>query len=233
MSKVVGVLGGMGPLATVEFLRLLMDATPARKDWDHLRTIVDIHPQIPSRSRHHLYGEPSPVPGMIEACRRLAAYPVDFIVVPCNSASAFIAEVAPQVSVPIENIVDATAAELAGGAHQRIAVMGGVVTYERSLYQPALARHGMSLANHDEPLQRRVEALIELLKTHGATPEGQRELEAIAQELVAQTGAEHLILGCTELAMLDRTTLAIPATDSAEALARRTVRLARGDVDAR
>lgn len=229
-DKVVGVLGGMGPLATLAFLQLVMANTPVRKDWDHLRLIVDIHPHIPSRSRHHLYNEPSPVPGMIEACRRLANYPVDFIVIPCNSAAAFVDDVAPHVPVPIASIVDATVAEIVDSPVKpaRVVVMGGVVTYERSLYRPALEAAGIALADHGEALQRRIEALIEHLKKNGATPEGQSELEAMSSALVAAQGADLLVFGCTELAMLDRSRLALATFDSSEALARRTVRMARG-----
>lgn len=230
-GKIVGVLGGMGPLATVEFLRLVMALTPARKDWDHLRMIVDIHPQVPSRSRHHLYGEASPVPEMIDACRRLADHPVDFIVVPCNSASAFLEDVIPHVAVPVESIVDATVAELEPHAARRVAVMGGVVTYDRRLYEQPLARRGMTLVLHDASLQRRIEGLIEMLKRGGASEEAQREFEIIVEELVRESGAGHLILACTELAMLRQTAIPVPATDSAAALARHTIRLARRPAD--
>lgn len=233
--KTVGVLGGMGPLATVSFLQLLIEHTPATRDWDHLRTIVDIHPHIPSRSRHHLYGEASPVSGMIDACRRLAAYPVDFIVIPCNSAAAFLPEVVPHVTVPIESILEATVAEMARhpARPSRVAALGGVVTYDRALYGPPLAARGLTLVRHDPDLQRQTESLIETLKRAGASQEADHEFEKIERRLIERHEVDGLILGCTELALLKRTQSPLCVVDSAAALARHAVALARGrDVEA-
>ena len=107
-QKVVGILGGMGPFATALFFEKMLELTPAKKDWEHLRIIIDNNPKIPSRSRHYLYGEESPVLGMIETCRRLEAYPVDFIVIPCNSASCFLEDVQAKINIPILNIFEIT-----------------------------------------------------------------------------------------------------------------------------
>src|ERR1700736_4074186 len=104
-TKVVGVLGGMGPHATAAFFRTLLNITPAQKDWDHLRVVIDDNPHIPSRTRSLLFGEASPVPGMLESCKKLESYPVDLIALPCNSAAVFLPELQPQLRVPILNIL--------------------------------------------------------------------------------------------------------------------------------
>jgi aspartate/glutamate racemase len=93
-----------------------------------------------------------------------------------------------------------------------------------------LAKRGLVLASHDAPLQRRIEALIETLKLRGASESAQRDFVDIVDALTKETGAQHLILACTELAMLDPPSLAIPSTDSAAALARHTIRLAKGSL---
>lgn len=126
-TKTIGILGGMGPLATALFFKKLVEATPAKKDWEHLRVIIDNDPHIPSRTRHFLYKEESPVPRMIADCQKLAAYPVDFIVIPCNSASYFLPEIQPHITVPILNIMETTARGLASShpGIRRVAVLGG------------------------------------------------------------------------------------------------------------
>lgn len=228
--KTVGILGGMGPLATLAFLQLLISQTPATRDWEHLRIVTDINPQIPSRSRHHLYGEASPVPGMTAACLRLAAYPVDFIVVPCNSAAAFLAEVAAAVPVPIENIVDVTAHELSRlpMVPRRVAVLGGVVTHERALYRAPLQSRGIEYLHHEDDLQRRTEHLIERLKLAGGSEVASMQYHEIADQLKLRYGVDGLVLGCTELTMLDTSGSGLTVVDSSAALARHAVRLATG-----
>jgi len=160
--KTLGVLGGMGPYATLKFYELLLSLTSAEKDSDHLRMILDINPHIPSRSRHQLYGEESPVKGMIESCRKLEAYPVDMIALPCNSACAFLDEVQPEVEIPILNIVEIAVKSLRGHGvlEGPVAVLGGTVTYQRQIYRNFLEKYGMRYVHHAEEEQTTVESLI-------------------------------------------------------------------------
>ena len=99
-KKIIGVLGGMGPYATTMFMNNVYDQTNAEKDWDHVRLVVDSNPHVPSRSRAILYGETSPLEGMIDSCLKLQNYPVDLIVIPCNSAHFWIEEVKQKVKHP-------------------------------------------------------------------------------------------------------------------------------------
>ena len=229
-SKTVGILGGMGPYATSAFYRMLLDFTPAARDWDHLRVIMDVNPHIPSRSRHHLYGEASPVPAMIDSCRRLAAYPVDFIVIPCNSASYFLPEVQPQVAVPLVNIMQVTAAALAAQCPQRgrIAVLGGVITYEKKTYEALLAARGFVYVHHPEGIQRQVERLIERIKINAPARTTARHYAALIRTLRDELDVDAVILGCTEFSFVSGVDAVLPVTDSGRELARETIRLASG-----
>src|SRR5262245_4194541 len=109
-DKLVGVLGGMGPHATVDFFAQLVRLTPADKDWDHPHVIVDNNPRMPSRSRAYLYREASPVPDLIAGAQRLVAAGAQLIAVPCNSAAYFLADVRAAVAVPVLDPVAATVA---------------------------------------------------------------------------------------------------------------------------
>ena len=93
MEKVVGILGGMGPFATVDFYKQILLATHAKKDWEHLRILIDSNVKIPSRTRAILYGEESPAPAMVKSINNLTRIGADFVVVPCNSAHYFYKEV--------------------------------------------------------------------------------------------------------------------------------------------
>ncbi len=227
-SKTVGVLGGMGPYAAAAFFKLLLDLTPAKKEWDHLRVIIDSNPHIPSRTRHLLYGETSPVEGMLESCRRLEKYPVDLIAIPCNSAAVFIPEIQPHLRVPVLNICEVTANALAAThpSSRRVAVLGGYVTYKRQSYKPFLAKHGMEWLDHGEEIQRQVEQLIATIKLHPAQSANARAMEAIVATLCKKWQADIVILACTEFACLSGLALSVPSIDSTKELAQYTVKFA-------
>ena len=227
----VGILGGMGPHATVAFMDQLLQLTPAERDSDHLRLIVDSHPHIPSRTRHLLYGEASPVPGMIEACRKLAAYPVDFIAVPCNSACGFIDEVRDALGVPILDIVEITAASLAA-KHPTVrsaAVIGGHVTYRKQSYRRFLEAAGVAYVEHDEATQTEIEGLITKIKLLDTGPAVIGSCVNVVEHLRDGLGAESIILGCTEFGCIDLPAPGIPLVDSSYELARHIVEKVKQD----
>jgi aspartate racemase len=226
----VGVLGGMGPHATMAFLNKVLALTPAKKDWDHIHLVVDNHPHIPSRARHILYGEPSPVPGMIEACRKLASYPVEFIAVPCNNACWFIDKVRASVGVPVIDIIETTADALAARypAVKSCAVIAGRVTFAKASYRPFLARHGIRFVPHDEELQTEIERIIEAVKLVANDKVIERDCSAVLERLSGTYAPDAVILGCTEFGCLDPKLAGIPLVDSSHELAALVVRKATG-----
>ena len=105
-NKMVGVIGGMGPDATVDLMRRVLAATPANDDIDHVRMIVDNNPQVPSRIKALIdkTGE-SPGPCMADMGKRLQNYGVDFLVIPCNTAHHYYRNVVDAVRVPVLNMI--------------------------------------------------------------------------------------------------------------------------------
>jgi aspartate racemase len=233
-TKTVGILGGMGPLATALFFRKLIEATPAKKDWDHLHVIIDNDPQIPSRTRHFLYKEDSPVPRMIADCRKLEAYPVDFIVIPCNSASYFLPEIQPHITVPILNIMETTARGLAVNhpGVRRVAVLGGAITYHHRTYQPFLQQLGLIHVQHSQTVQNQVESLIEQIKINDIGPAILQKIKCTITQLQEKDAVEAVILGCTEFGYIAQVESGIPVIDSTHELAKSTVQLARSPAGA-
>lgn len=227
-SKTVGILGGMGPHATAAFFQTLLNLTPAKKDWEHLRVIIDDNPHIPSRTRHLLYGEASPLKGMIDACRKLEQYPVDLIALPCNSASIFIPEIEQHVRVPILNIIAISANALARTfpTAKRTAVIGGYVTYKTESYKPFLAANGIELIDHGAEIQEQVERQIESLKLGQSSQANIDEVSSLIDKLKSKFGADSLILACTEFGCLPPFDRKIPTVDSSTELARYTIQAA-------
>lgn len=238
-DRTVGVMGGMGPLATVDFFALLVRMTPADKDWNHLHIIIDNNPRIPSRSRAILFDEESPVPYLVDGARRLVALGAQLVVVPCNSASHFLApvrEALREASVPVLDPVQATAAALhADGAARRPLVLGGMVTHRAELYGQAMAGSAITPMRPSDAEQDEVAALIEALK-QGDTSDAVVTRTAAVIEAGRRRGADAAILGCTEFGLIAaplaahlaaRFGAALPLYNSNELLARQTLAMAR------
>ena len=201
-QKVVGILGGMGPWATVDLMSRILRLTPAEKEWDHIRVIVDSNVKIPSRTRSLLFGEPSPAEGMVDSINRLGAYPVDFVVIPCNSASHFLPEVLEKVDTPVVNIVDVVSDKVAQAGVMNPGLLGGMVPWKGGVYTRAMEARGKNIVLPDEEHQNKTAAIIERLKLMNKEPETMKLLDEVLAHLISH-GADSLILGCTEFSLIE------------------------------
>lgn len=199
---IVGILGGMGPYATLAFFEKILKLTPAKKDWNHLRIIIDNNPHIPSRSRAYLYKEESPVESMIESCKKLENYPVDLIALPCNSATYFLNSVKEKISIPILNIIEVTSKRVKNKISQgnKIAVWGGNITYLEKLYKPYLEKEGFIFVDHTEKYQDLILSYIEDIKINGTVDAA--TFQNFVNEYLAEYQPRAIILGCTEFGCL-------------------------------
>lgn len=226
-DRIVGILGGMGPLATAEFFANLVRLTPADKDWNHLHVVVENNPRLPSRSRAILYGEESPAPWLAEGARRLASLGAQVIAVPCNSASHYLAEARAAVTAEILDPVGATVAAI-GGRVRRPLVLGGMVTFRARLYDGGFAGTGVEPAYPTDDEQVEVAALIEALKGGRVDDAVVARTRAVIDAGRAR-GADGVILGCTEFGLLADRLAGADVFDSNGLLARLTVARARGE----
>lgn len=193
-EKVVGILGGMGPYASLEFARLLLDITPAKKDWDHLHVVIDNNPKIPSRTRAVLYGEKSPVTAMISSINRLATAGADFAVVPCNSAHYFYDEVVSHITIPWLNMLEVIASKV---KMKKPLILGAYLVTKRKIYKPYFP-HAKYLSGCDSAEMIR---LIEELKREAKLSNVM--LKRLMQIIYhASKRADSLILACTELSLI-------------------------------
>jgi aspartate racemase len=227
-GKTIGILGGMGPLATADLYRKIIEATPASRDQEHLHVIIDADPSIPERTTALLHGGPDPTPLLIAGARRLAAAGVDFIIVPCNTAHAFLPRVAEAVPVPFVSMIEETAREVAGciGPDQAAGVLASAGTVATGLYQQALERFRRGALVPSEATQQGVTAAIAAVKAATALA------MPAAEELIGQ-GARVLLAACTELPLiLSQSVVPDPEVrliDPTGVLARAAVRRALAD----
>lgn len=195
----LGVLGGMGPAATVDFLDKIVRLTPAGRDQDHLPTLVWSWPAIPDRTAAILGLGPSPLPALIEGLARLEAGGARVIAIPCNSSHHWYPELQARASVPILHIADAALAALDrppfhGGP---VAVLATRGTLASGFYQRKLAASGRLWILPEEGTQRLVDAAIRGIK-EGAPAPAAGALARVYRAL-AEDGAGAAILACTEL----------------------------------
>ena len=232
-QKVIGILGGMGPYATVMFMKNILDMTHAEKDWDHIHTVVDNNTQIPSRSRAILYNEASPYEATLASCEKLLSYPVDAIVVPCNSAIYWIKEIESRMMVPVFNPVDIavrTIKDMHGCT--KIVVLAGAVSYKTELYKNTVEKEGIEYIKIPYKLQSQIEEFIEKIKLTGSNEISklQPEFSCVVDDIVKLTTADAIILGCTEFTYFKDYDYVVPRVNSSYELALKTIEYAKGNL---
>jgi aspartate racemase len=230
--KTVGVLGGMGPDATVDFMSKVIAVTPASKDQDHLHMLVDHNPGVPNRQEAILRGGADPGPELAAMAARLEAAGADFLVIPCNTAYVFQDSILAAVSIPLVSIIDVTIAEI----HERapaatsVGVLATDGCLEAGVYQRALEASGMSPVLPEAAEAERLMSLINGIKGGWADDETVASMRELAEAL-CERGAQAVIAGCTEIPLvLQQAMVPVPLVASTDALARHTVALARGDL---
>lgn len=232
MPKLLGVLGGMGPLATADFMRKLTELTPASRDQDHVPVLVYSNPQVPDRSTAIMGKGESPLPALLNGIARLEGAGADAIAIPCNTAHYWYDEMAAASRVPILHIVGSVCEVLRqkgidGGT---VGVMGTAGTLHTGIYQGYLQRSGYAcVLPSDSEMAELVMPGIVAVKA-GDLPAAKRVLGDAAQRL-EERGAQMVVLGCTEipLALADASPeAAVRYVDSTAALAQACLAWVRG-----
>ncbi len=224
----VGVLGGMGPDATVAFMQRVIDATPARDDIDHVHMLVDNNPKVPSRIKALIEGGgENPGPVIAEMARRLEVAGAHFLVMPCNTAHYYWKNAQDAVSIPVWHIVERTLDVIADrhpGA--RIGMLCSPALRKIGLYEGFAQARGLSLVYPSDE-----EAVLEVIR---AVKRGQgRDSETLAAftRAAAELGkqkADVLVLACTELSVISsELTTSLHVVDTLQVLADSVVAAAR------
>ena len=225
----IGVLGGMGPLATADFFAKVIAATDAQDDAGHVPLLIHSDPRIPGRPAALLYGGPSPLPALLAARDRLIAAGAQGLVMACNTAHYWHAQLRQGCTLPFPSIVDVACAQAAQrfGSGARIGLVATRATLATRLFEPALDAHGLTLlAPTDAALDHWILPAIALVKA-AKTPEAGPLLEQAIQAML-DAGADGVILACTEAPMALRgaaDALQARCIDSSAALAHATVAL--------
>lgn len=226
-QPVVGVMGGMGPEATVELMRRVIRATPARDDADHIRMIVDNNPKVPSRIKALIDGTgEDPGPMLAAMARGLEAAGADFLVIPCNTAHHYLPVIRAAVSIPVLDMIALTLDRLqAGGrAVQTIGLLASPAIRLTGLFEARCRATGLGVIYPEGDDDAAVLAVIRAVKAGSVNDDLVRRYTAAADRLVAR-GADVLVIACTELSSLSSPGVhgRAPAIDTLDALVGATV----------
>ncbi len=235
-GRVLGVLGGMGPLASAYFMTRLTELTPAERDQDHIRAVLWSDPSVPDRAPS-LLGHPGaadPLPGLLRGVRALRQVGCGAIAIPCNTAHGWAETLQAEGGLPVLHIVDAAAAELrrALPPGAMVGVIGTTATLDMRLFQDRLQPQGWRCLVPDaDEMARLVMPAIDAVKA-GRVAETFAPVLRVLRALQAR-GAEAVVLGCTELpislAAGPPKAEALPViVDTIDALARLSIAWARG-----
>lgn len=216
--KTLGVLGGMGPAATLDFLAKLQAATPARRDQDHIRVLVDINPQVPDRNLAD--SEPGPV--LAAMARGLVGSGAEVLAIACNTAHAYADDIRHAARVPLIDMIQVACEAARDSGARRVGVLGTPLALK--LYAERLTGLGLTPVVPDEAGQWRFMDLLYAIKGGDLGDTIHGEMIALAEGLAADA----VIAGCTEVPMVLRTQdLSVPFIDAGRKLAEACVEACR------
>lgn len=224
---VLGVLGGMGPLAGATFASRLVALTPAARDQDHIPLILCNDPRVPDRSAARLGQGEDPLHAMVRGVRLLEGAGADLIAIPCNTAHLWYEQLAGHAKVQLLHIVESVCDDLErlGAGRCRVGLMGTAATLRLGLYRGPLERRGFKVLETDAEEVLLCTQAIEAVKSNDSAAAFAPAAGCI-ERLVAR-GADAVVLGCTELPLAvphaRRASLDVLLTDSIDALARAAI----------
>ena len=197
IKKTVGIMGGMGPMATSDLIYNIVSQTKADKDSDHIHLIVDIDGSVPDRTEAILHGGESPVPKLCTMAKKLEYMGADIIAISCNTSHFYYDEICEAVEVPVMNMLDETARFVARGGAKEVLLLATDGTVKMGIYEKYMSRYGIKTNYMSEAGQIEVMKLI-----YDCVKAGHYEFDVDRfRKMLRDAGAEELptILGCTEL----------------------------------
>lgn len=198
MNKSIGIVGGMGPLATCDLMNKIINHTDASRDQEYIRICVDCNTNIPDRTGAILHGGADPLPEMVKSATRLQAMGADVLVMSCNTAHYFYEQICRFIDIPMLHMPLETAKYLAQQGVKKAAVLATDGTVQVGIYEKALKELGIEPVYPNAEDQKMVMSLIYDYVKAGKPITQRSEIKAMVKRLQAE-GAETMILGCTEL----------------------------------
>lgn len=219
-EQVVGVIGGLGPKATLDFYAKLLEQTEAVSDQDHLQVIINSNPKIPNRQSAIAGTGPSCTQHLVDSAHALKRAGADFLVMVCNTAHAFEDDIRRAVDLPFISIIEESVKACLDKAPfvKRVGLLAADGCLNADLYQKSFAKYGVECIAPDTFDQKKLMKLIFRIKSNDNDLAIALEMEHLAQTLINQ-GAEIILAACTEVPLvLQKSFISAPLISSTDAL---------------
>ncbi len=204
MKQKLGIIGGLGPMASAQFLELLTDKTDAATDQEHIEVFLYSRPQTPDRTAFLLgHSQESPYPVLLDSGRKLEAMGCGVLVMPCMTAYSFYPQLKSDLQARLINPITESAAVLKRRGMQKVGIMATSGTLQVGTFQQALTDCGITPIVPDAANQAEVMSII-YDDVKSGKPADMERFHSVAHSMRAQ-GAECVILGCTELSVIRQT----------------------------
>lgn len=228
MSKVLGIIGGLGPLATAYYYELITNMTSVTRDQDHIEIWIHSVPQIPDRTGYIVGdSQDNPLPELIKTGSKLVELGAECIAMPCITAHYFHQDLVAGIHAPVIHLVEETVEYLRSRGVTKVGIMATDGTVRSGLFQQELERQGLTALVPDPEHQKDVMHLIYENIKIGCPPDMER-FAGVAEHLRKQ-GAQVIILGCTELSLIKRDqVIGAGFLDAMEVLAVRAIEMCDG-----
>jgi aspartate racemase len=203
MMKTIGILGGMGPEATVFFYQKILDLTPAMNDQEHIPTLIYSNTQIPNRTTAILDNQLQEVAlALAQSSKVLQRGGASFIAIPCNTAHFWIEDIRRAVSIPVIDMIEETVRFLVEKMHlQRVGLLSTIGTKKTKVYQNKAGEFGLEILTPNERHSQMVMEVIGEIKKGNKSAVELGKIEQV-HTWFQERGVEQVILGCTELPLL-------------------------------
>ncbi|MCD6436430.1 MAG: amino acid racemase [Clostridiales bacterium] len=231
-EKIVGILGGMGPDATVDLFAKVIKCDPAETDQGHLRIIVDCNSKIPDRNDAYYGKGEDPAEKLTASAKMLEEDGCGVLIIPCNAAHLWHEKVQEVVDIPVLHIMRASYNNAIANIPnlKKVGLVGTLAMYTSKIYHKAYEKNGVEVISPSAHDCDRIMVLIREVKKGNVGPVVCNEMIEISNRLIEQ-GAQGIIAGCTEVPLvLKNGDVSVPVIDSTLALAQEAVDVARGRI---
>lgn len=200
-KKTLGILGGVGPLATMFIGEMIVRRTNAKIDQDHVNMVITNNTNIPDRTAYILgKSDQNPVPVIISDVNRLEAAGADILIMPCNTAHSFYEEIQAASNLPVIHMIEETVKRAVDSGSKRVGILATTGTISTELYQTACLEKGLIPVIPNDSIQRVVMSLI--YDDIKAGRPADLEKWKVVEHAMVEAGCDQIILGCTELSIV-------------------------------
>lgn len=202
-NSVIGILGGMGPEATLECFHSIIEQTPADKDQDHLQVLINNNPAIPDRTEAILSNGNSPVSKLRQSALTLQKAGASFIIMPCNTAHYFLEEIQNTLTIPILNMIGEVSHELR--LDSKVGLVATTGTIKTGIYDKYLRENDIEIVTPQQDYQKEFMDIIygkKGVKAGYKTNKLKKRLLRVIDNIFEQIEVEKVIAGCTEVRLI-------------------------------